>query len=90
MTHDFGGGAKSALRAGLHHGAFCFGCCWALMTVLFVVGLMNLFWMIALFVVFLIEKSSRYGLLVARMSGAALVVLGMVVVAQPGILFAIS
>src|SRR5262249_43410028 len=45
MTHDFGGGARSALRAGVHHGAFCLGCCWALMTVLFVVGLMNLFWM---------------------------------------------
>jgi len=90
VTHDFGGGARSALRAGVYHGAFCFGCCWALMTVLFVVGLMNLFWMIAIFIVFLVEKSSRHGLLAAKVSGAALVVLGLTVVARPGILPVIS
>ena len=43
--HDFGGGARSALRAGVVYGAFCLGCCGVLMTVLVVVGLMNLFWM---------------------------------------------
>jgi predicted metal-binding membrane protein len=90
VTHDFGGGARSAFRAGIHHGLFCFGCCWALMTVLFVVGLMNLAWMIGLFLIFFAEKNSRHGLLVARVSGAALVVLGFVVVARPGILPAIS
>ncbi len=90
ITHDFGGGARSALRAGIDHGAFCFGCCWALMTVLFVVGLMNLAWMIALFVVFLAEKSSRHGLLVARVTGAGLVVLGVIVIARPAVLRAIS
>ena len=90
VTHDFGGGARSALTAGLHHGAYCLGCCWALMTVLFVVGLMNLFWMIAIFVVFLVEKSSRYGLVVARASGAALVMLGLLVVVRPAVLAAIS
>jgi predicted metal-binding membrane protein len=90
MTHDFRGGARSALRAGIDHGAFCLGCCWALMTVLIVVGLMNLVWMIGLFVVFLAEKSSRHGLLVAKVSGVALVVLGVVVIGRPGILSTIS
>jgi predicted metal-binding membrane protein len=90
VTHDFGGGVRSALRAGIDHGIFCFGCCWALMTVLFVVGLMNLFWMIALFAVFLVEKSSRYGLLVAKISGGALVLLGIALAARPELLQAIS
>ncbi|MGH2727722.1 MAG: DUF2182 domain-containing protein, partial [Actinomycetota bacterium] len=34
MTHDFRGGARSALKAGMNHGAYCLGCCWALMAVL--------------------------------------------------------
>ena len=90
LTHDFGGGWRSALRAGIDHGAFCLGCCWALMAVLFVVGLMNLVWMVVLFVVFLIEKNSRHGLAVAKATGAALVVLGVAVVVRPSILPAIS
>ena len=75
---------------GFDHGAFCLGCCWALMTVLVVVGLMNLAWMIGLFFVFLAEKSSAHGLLLAKITGAALVVLGVVVIAHPGILSTIS
>jgi len=90
VTHDFGGGARSALRAGFDHGVFCLGCCWALMTVLVVVGLMNLAWMIGLFFVFLAEKSSGHGLLLAKITGAALVVLGVIVIAHPGILSTIS
>ncbi len=53
MTHDFGGGARSAFKAGLNHGAYCLGCCWALMAVLVVVGLMNLVWMAGIAIVFL-------------------------------------
>jgi predicted metal-binding membrane protein len=90
ITHDFDRGARSALRAGIDHGAFCLGCCWALMTVLLVVGLMNLVWMIGLFLVFLAEKNSVHGLAVAKVTGAALVVLGVVVVARPDVLSAIS
>ncbi len=90
VTHDFEGGMRGALRAGIWHGVFCLGCCWALMTVLLVVGLMNLVWMAGLFLVFLAEKSSRHGLLLARISGAALVMLGLIVIVEPSLLRRIS
>jgi predicted metal-binding membrane protein len=90
LTHDFDGGVRSALRAGVWHGVFCLGCCWALMIVLLVVGVMNLAWMIGLFLVFLVEKSWRHGLLLARVAGAALVVLGVMVIVDPTLLPRIS
>jgi predicted metal-binding membrane protein len=86
MQHDFGGGARSALRAGLSHGAYCLGCCWALMSVLLVVGLMNLVWMVILTLVFLAEKCLRHGALLPRVVGTALVVLGAAVVVHPPLL----
>jgi predicted metal-binding membrane protein len=88
--HDFGGGARSALRAGVVHGAYCLGCCWALMMVLLVVGLMNVAWMAALFVLVYVEKTWRHGLVLARAAGGALIALGVSVAAQPTLLQAIS
>jgi len=88
--HDFDGGAASALRAGVIHGAFCLGCCWAITTVLLVVGLMNLLWMAGIFALFFIEKSWKHGLIVARIAGVALVVLGAAVIAHPALLASIS
>ena len=41
---------------GAHHGLFCLGCCWALMALLFVGGVMNLFWIIGLALYVAIEK----------------------------------
>lgn len=90
MTHDFGGGARSSLRAGLSHGAYCLGCCWALMAVLVVVGLMNLVWMAVLAVVFLAEKNWRHGVGLTKLVGLALLVLGIAVLAFPDILPTIS
>jgi predicted metal-binding membrane protein len=89
-SHDFDGGAPSALRAGLLHGALCLGCCWAVMTVLLVVGLMNLVWMAGMFVLFFVEKSWKHGLVVAKIGGAALTLLGAAVVAHPSLLATIS
>jgi predicted metal-binding membrane protein len=77
LSHDFGGGAPAAARAGISHGAFCLGCCWALMAVLAVLGLMNLTWMAVFAVVFFLEKNWRYGVMVARVAGVACLVLGM-------------
>ena len=88
--HDFDGGAASSLRAGVLHGAYCLGCCWALTVVLLVVGLMNLTWMAAIFALFLVEKSWRHGLVMAKIAGALLVALGALVIAYPGALAAIS
>jgi predicted metal-binding membrane protein len=89
-THDFGGGAVSSLRAGVVHGAFCLGCCWALTAVLVVVGLMNLIWMAGIFTLFLIEKSWTHGLWMAKIAGGLLVLLGAAVIARPQLLATIS
>lgn len=83
VTHDFGGGSRAASVAGISHGAYCLGCCWGLMAVLVVVGLMNLVWMAAIALIFLAEKNWRRGLVLARVAGAAVTVLGIAVVLHP-------
>lgn len=88
--HDFRGGARSALRAGVVHGAFCLGCCWALMAVLVVVGLMNLLWMTTIFLIFFVEKQWKHGIVLAKIAGAALMALGAAVIARPSLLALIS
>jgi predicted metal-binding membrane protein len=90
VKHDFGTGAPGAFRAGVVHGGYCLGCCWALMSVLLVFGLMNLAWMAAITVVFLFEKSWVHGTRLARVVGAALIVVGLAVVIDPGLLPTIS
>jgi predicted metal-binding membrane protein len=86
LTHDFGGGSPSAAKAGAAHGLFCLGCCWALMAVLAVVGLMNLAWMALLAVVFFLEKNWSRGVMLSRIAGVACVALGLAVIVQPGVL----
>src|SRR5437660_1275856 len=49
-------GSGGAFRMGLEHGAFCTGCCWALMALLFVAGVMNIFWIAALSLLVCLEK----------------------------------
>jgi len=88
--HDFGSGAIGALRAGVVHGAYCLGCCWALTSVLLAVGLMNLVWMAGIFSIFVIEKSWRHGLIVAKVAGAVLIALGAAAIAHPAALALIS
>lgn len=90
MTHDFGRGPVGALRTGASHGAYCLGCCWALMAVLFVVGLMNLVWMAVIAVVFLAEKNWRYGAALTRVVGTLVIALGLSVLIQPALLASIS
>lgn len=90
LQHDFGGGVRSALRAGISHGAYCLGCCWALMSVLLVVGLMNLAWMTLVALIFLVEKHWRHAAGLTRIVGGVLIVLGLAVVVRPSLLPAIS
>jgi predicted metal-binding membrane protein len=71
-------GAFGAFRMGHAHGTYCLGCCWALMGVLFAVGVMNLLWVAALTVLVLMEKAGPWGHTVARAAGAAIIVLGIV------------
>ncbi len=86
LQHDFSRGSRGAFRAGIAHGGYCLGCCWALMSVLVVVGLMNLVWMAGLTLVFLAEKNWRHGVALSRVAGGAVALLGLLVVLKPGIL----
>jgi predicted metal-binding membrane protein len=69
-------GAGGALRMGIAHGAYCLGCCWALMLLLFVGGVMNLVWIALLTTFVLLEKLAPRGDLVGRVGGVALVAAG--------------
>jgi predicted metal-binding membrane protein len=69
-------GMHGALRLGLRHGLSCVGCCWALMLLLFVGGVMNLLWIGAITAFVLIEKLAPYGAQGGRLSGLALVIAG--------------
>lgn len=75
-------GAGGALRMGLRHGTYCLGCCWALMCVLFVVGVMNLAWVGALTVFILLEKTGRVGVYVARFGGVVMIAAGILMAAS--------
>jgi predicted metal-binding membrane protein len=65
-------GTAGALTMGFKHGAQCLGCCWMLMGLLFVFGVMNLAWVAALSVLVLVEKLAPFGHLIARVSGVAM------------------
>jgi len=69
-------GKLGSLRMGSSHGVYCLGCCWALMCVLFAVGVMNLVWVAALTGFVLIEKIGPAGAVVARVAGVAMVIRG--------------
>jgi len=61
---------------GLRHGLFCVGCCWVLMALLFVGGVMNLAWIVALSVTVAIEKLFPSGARMSQWLGTALIVAG--------------
>ncbi len=72
-------GAAGALRLGLAHGLFCLGCCWALMLLLFVGGVMNLAWVALLGIVVMAEKFAPPEWRAERLVAAALLVAAIVV-----------
>jgi predicted metal-binding membrane protein len=69
-------GLGGAFRMGFSHGLFCLGCCWALMGILFALGVMNLVWVAAVTAFVLLEKIGPAGVIAARAAGVALVVFG--------------
>ena len=73
ITAEWREGRTGALIMGIRHGAFCVGCCWALMALLFVAGVMNLLWVAALTAFVLVEKVGPAGEWVARTAGLLLV-----------------
>jgi predicted metal-binding membrane protein len=70
-------GSEGAVRLGIIHGAYCVGCCWMLMALLFVGGVMNLIWVIALTVLVAIEKLLPGGPVIQRISGLVLILWGL-------------
>jgi predicted metal-binding membrane protein len=76
LLNGWRSGRGGAFRMGREHGAYCLGCCWFLMALLFVGGIMNLYWVIGLAALVLIEKTVPMGQWVARTAGAVLVIWG--------------
>ena len=73
LARNYRPGASGALRLGLLHGAYCVGCCWLLMALLFVGGVMNLIWIAALTLLVAAEKLLPGGNWLARIAGMAMV-----------------
>jgi predicted metal-binding membrane protein len=73
-------GRVGALRLGVEHGAYCVGCCWALMGLLIIAGSMSLAWVVAIALVVAGEKLLPAGQLLGRLGGVGLLVAGIVVV----------
>jgi predicted metal-binding membrane protein len=69
-------GTLGAFRLGLRFGAYCVGCCWILMALLFVGGVMNLLWIAAIAIFVLLEKTIPFGDVSGRIAGAAMILVG--------------
>jgi predicted metal-binding membrane protein len=78
-------GAGGLFAMGVENGLYCLGCCWALMLLLFVAGVMNLLWVAALSALVLIEKLLPGGPLAGRVAGALMLAAGAAVLMWPGL-----
>ncbi|MEX1058191.1 MAG: DUF2182 domain-containing protein [Natronospirillum sp.] len=78
LLNEWREGARGALVMGLHHGLFCIGCCWMLMLLMFVGGVMNLLWMAAITLYVLAEKLLPRMRELSRLTGGILVISGVV------------
>ena len=77
-------GIRGAVRMGSEHGAYCVGCCWGLMIVLFAVGVMSLFWMAVVAALIFAQKVLPYGDRLVRVFAVAFVAFGIWIAAAPG------
>ncbi|MBV8135363.1 MAG: DUF2182 domain-containing protein [Deltaproteobacteria bacterium] len=75
-------GAAGAFHMGLQHGTSCVGCCWMLMALLFVAGVMNLVWVASITIFVLLEKLIPYPRAVSFTAGCALITAGLIVLLQ--------
>jgi predicted metal-binding membrane protein len=73
ISHHWRRGWHGAIRLGVIHGAYCVGCCWLLMALLFVGGVMNIFWVLGLTVLVTAEKLLPSGQWIQKVSGAVLI-----------------
>ncbi len=72
-------GRQGALRMGIDNGMYCLGCCWMLMILLFVSGIMNLLWIVLIALFVLLEKAIARSNWISFIAGAALIVYGIMV-----------
>jgi predicted metal-binding membrane protein len=82
LVHRRRAGPLGPLRMGLEHGAYCVGCCWLLMALLFVLGVMNLLWVATLAAFILLEKVVPRGDLLGRAAGALMLAGGGLLLAR--------
>jgi predicted metal-binding membrane protein len=82
MMTEWREGAWGALLMGLRHGRYCVGCCWILMALLFVAGVMNLLWVAVIAAFVLVEKVLPRGELMGRVVGGILILTGLVLLGQ--------
>lgn len=76
LMHRWRRGITGALTMGMEHGAYCVGCCWALMLLLFAGGVMNLAVIVGLTAIVLVEKVTRVGMQAARVLGGLMMAAG--------------
>lgn len=72
-------GTLGAFKMGISHGGYCLGCCWALMALLFVGGVMNLLWIAGITLFVLLEKVLPLGDKGGRVSGILMIIIGLVI-----------
>jgi predicted metal-binding membrane protein len=84
LMESWRGGAKGALELGARHGAWCVGCCWALMASLFALGVMSLTWCALIAGVIAAEKMLERRRIATYATAALLTVLGVALLAAPG------
>jgi predicted metal-binding membrane protein len=73
LMNNWRAGRLGAFRMGFEHGAYCLGCCWFLMALLFFGGVMNLYWIVGLALFVLLEKIIPLGHWLGRIAGVALI-----------------
>lgn len=83
LARGIGQGVRGALRLGLAHGLYCLGCCWALMLLLFIGGVMNLAWVAVLALIVVAEKTLPWPW-VRQALAAVLIAAGFLLALAPG------
>ncbi len=81
FLHAWRDGPGGAVLMGMHHGAYCVGCCWGLMLVLLALGAMQVGWMVAVAAVIFVEKVLPLGPLVGRVLGGVMIAAGVALAA---------
>jgi predicted metal-binding membrane protein len=81
LAHFWRAGSFGAFRMGTRLGLYCLGCCWILMALLFVGGVMSLFWIATLAVFVLLEKAAPFGERMSRVAGGGLILAGVLALA---------